>query len=263
MVVEVQGYEGTMHKSKNQPSGVSQNTNSQLDSTARGMNNELNQLLLGGATVAHSGPEEAPVIRNPSAKHVNPNFKEIIRDIDESINAFTGISNSNLDVDKISKDNEERMLLDVPVFVANLVQLKGDPSKDRKGSKIQGEAILSCEFKAGWTSSDRDKMSGRSGSSKNADKKRGKYKQSHAKVVRAQESSSQVEGPKKSMWTRIQPRTNQNPCNVLVEVGPKRKKCEKSQIEEDTSGSVKKVRLDEEVLREHMVDQCLSAEAVV
>ena len=93
MVVEVQGYEGTMHKSKNQPSGVSQNTNSQLDSTARGMNNELNQLLLGGATVAHSGPEEAPVIRNPSAKHVNPDFKEIIRDIDESINAFTGISN--------------------------------------------------------------------------------------------------------------------------------------------------------------------------
>ena len=134
MVVEVQEYEGTMHKSNNQPSGVSQNTNSQLDSTARGMNNELNQLLLGGATVAHNGPEEAPVIRNPSAKHVNSDFKEIIRDIDKSINAFTGISNSNLDVDKIS---EERMLLDVPVFVADLGQLKGDPSKDRKGSKLK------------------------------------------------------------------------------------------------------------------------------
>ena len=137
MVVEVQGYEGTMHKSKNQPSGVSQNTNSQLDSTARGMNTELNQLLLGGATVAHSGPEEASVIRNLSAKHVNPNFEEIIQDIDKSINAFTGISNSNLDVDKISKDNEERIVLDVPVFVANLVQWKGDPSKDRKGSKLK------------------------------------------------------------------------------------------------------------------------------
>ena len=97
------------------------------------------------------------------------------------------------------------MLLDVAVFVADLGQLKGDPSKDRKGSKIQGEAILGCEFQAGWTSSDRDKMSGRSGSSKSADKKRGKYKQSHAKVVRAQESSSQVVGPKKSTWTRIQP----------------------------------------------------------
>ena len=137
MLVEVQGYEGTMHKSKNQPSGVSQNTNSQLDSTARGMNTELNQLLLGGATVAHSGPEEAPVIRNLSAKHVNPNFEEIIQDIDKSINAFTGISNSNLDVDKISKDNEERIVLDVPVFVADLVQWKGDPSKDRKGSKLK------------------------------------------------------------------------------------------------------------------------------
>ena len=213
--------------------------------------------------MAHSGPEEAPVIRNPSAKYVNPDFEEIIQDIDESINAFTGISNSNLDVDKISEDNEERILLDVPMFVADLVQLKGDPSKDRRGSKIQGEAILGCEFQAGWTSSDRDKMSGRSGSSKSADKKHGKYKQSHAKVVRAQESSSQVVRPKKSTWTRIQPRTNQNPCNMLVEVGPKRKKCEKSQIEEDTSGSVKKVRLDEEFLREHIVDQCLSVEAVV
>ena len=137
MVVEVQGYEGTMHKSKNQTSGVSQNTNSQLDSMARGMNTELNQLLLGGATVAHSGLEEAPVIRNLSAKHVNPNFEEIIQDIDKSIHAFTGISNSNLDVDKISKDNEERIVLDVPVFVADLVQWKGDPSKDMKGSKLK------------------------------------------------------------------------------------------------------------------------------
>ena len=215
---------------------------------ARGMNTELNQLLLGGATVAHSGTEEVPIIENPSAKHANSDFEEIIRDIDESINAFTGLSNSNLDVDKISEDNEERMLLDVPVFVADLVQLKGDPSKDRKGSEIQGEAVLGCEFQVGWTSSNRDKVSGRLGSSKSADKKRGKCKQSHAKVVRAQESSSQVVGPKKSTWTRIQPRTNQNPCNVLVEVGTKRKKCEKSQIEEDTSRSVKKVRLDEEVL---------------
>ena len=179
-----------MHKSKNQPSGVSQNTNSQLDSTARGMNTELNQLLLGGATVAHSGPKEAPVIGNPSAKHANSDFEEIIQDINESISAFTGISNSNLDVDEISEDNEESMLLDVPMFVADLVQLEGDPSKDRKGSEIQGEAVLGCEFQAGWTSSDKDKVSGRLGSSKSADKKRGKCKQSHAKVVRAQESSS-------------------------------------------------------------------------
>ena len=40
-------------------------------------------------------------------------------------------------MDKISKDNEERIVLDVPVFVADLVQWKGDPSKDRKGSKLK------------------------------------------------------------------------------------------------------------------------------
>lgn len=58
-VVEVQGYEGPTHKSQNQPGNVSQNTNSQLDSTARGMHNEVNQLLLRGATAVQSGPGEA------------------------------------------------------------------------------------------------------------------------------------------------------------------------------------------------------------
>lgn len=132
-VVEVQGYEGPMHKSQNQPGGVSQNTNSQLDSMARGMNNELNQLLLGGAIAVPSRLGEAPIIGNPSAKQAISNFEEIIRDIDESIYAFTGISNSNLDLDKILEDNEERLLLDVPVFVAESTQLGGDPSKDMKG----------------------------------------------------------------------------------------------------------------------------------
>lgn len=77
-----------------------------------------------------------PVIENLSAKQVIPDFEEIIRDIDESINAFTGNSNSNLDLDKIREDNEERMLLDVPMFVAKSAQLGVDPSKDMKGSDI-------------------------------------------------------------------------------------------------------------------------------
>ena len=65
------------------------------------------------------GPGEALVIENPSFKHASTDFKGIIRDIDKSIIAFTGISISNLDLDRISKDNEERMLLDVPVLVAD------------------------------------------------------------------------------------------------------------------------------------------------
>nr|POE86022.1 hypothetical protein CFP56_02393 [Quercus suber] len=119
----------------------------------RGRNNELNQLLLEEAIAVQSRPKEAPVIRNPSSKRTTPDFEEIIRDIDESINTFTGISNSNLDLDKILQDNEERMLLDVPVFVADPTQLGGDLSKDMKGSGIQCEVVLGCEFQAGWTSS--------------------------------------------------------------------------------------------------------------
>lgn len=122
---------------------------------------------------------------------------------------------------------------------------------------------MGCEFQAGWTSSDRDKVSGRSGSNKSVEKKCGKCKQSHARVVRTQDSNSKIVGPKNSTWTRIQPRTNENPRDVLTDVGPKRKNSEKSQKEEDKTGSVKKVRLDEEFLLEHMVDQCLSEEAVV
>ena len=100
--------------------------------------------------MAHSGPEEAPVIRNPSAKYVNLDFEEIIHDIDESINAFTSISNSNLDVDEISKDNEERILLDVPMFVADLVQLKGDLSKDRK---VQKSRVQKSRVRQFWVAS--------------------------------------------------------------------------------------------------------------
>lgn len=70
-------------------------------------------------------------------------------------------------------------------------------------------------------------------------------------------------GLKKSTWTRIQPRTNQNPRDVLADVGLKRKNSEESQSVEVTSRSVKKVRLDEEIFLEHMVDQCPLAEAVV
>lgn len=122
---------------------------------------------------------------------------------------------------------------------------------------------MGCEFQAGWTSSDRDRSSGRSGSSKCIEKKHGKCKQPHAKVVRTQDSSSKIVGPKKSTWTRIQPRTNQNSRDVIADVGPKRKNSEQSQNEEDMSGSIKKVRLDEEFLPEHMVDKCLSVVAVV
>ena len=70
-------------------------------------------------------------------------------------------------------------------------------------------------------------------------------------------------GLKKSTWTRIQQWTNQNPRDVLADEGPKRKNSEKSQNVEDTLVSVKKVRLDEEILPVHMVDQCISAEAMV
>ena len=54
-----------------------------------------------------------------------------------------------------------------------------------KGSVIQSEVVLGCKFQVRWTSSDRDKVSRRPGSIKSMERKCGKCKQSHAKVVRA------------------------------------------------------------------------------
>ena len=51
LVVEVQGYEASVHKTQNPPSGSLQKMNSQMDSIVRAMDNALSQLMLEGSTV--------------------------------------------------------------------------------------------------------------------------------------------------------------------------------------------------------------------
>ena len=49
-------------------------------------------------------------------------------------------------LDKRLEDNEEIMLLDVLVLVADSTQTDIKWKKDKMGSETYGEAILGCEF---------------------------------------------------------------------------------------------------------------------
>ena len=120
--------------------------------------------------------EEVPIIRGHNSEHAIPDFEEIIRDIDESINAYSGNSNLNLDLDKQVEDNEERMLLDVPVLVADSTHNESEWRKDKMGLVPHCEAASGCEFQVGWTSGDKVKVGGGVGSNKSGERKRGKTK---------------------------------------------------------------------------------------
>ena len=168
-VVEVQGYDPSMHKIQNPTSGSLQNTNSQRVYTMIGK--AVSQLLVEGPVVGQGRAKEAPTIGSHSSEHTVLDFEEIIQDIDESINAYSNNSSLNLDLDKRFEDNEERMLLDVPVLVANLTQTDSEWRKDKMGSVTHCEVVSGCEFQVGWTSGEKGKVGGRVGSNKRGERK--------------------------------------------------------------------------------------------
>uniref|UniRef100_A0A7N2KL55 Reverse transcriptase n=1 Tax=Quercus lobata TaxID=97700 RepID=A0A7N2KL55_QUELO len=130
------------------------NTNSQRVYTMIGK--AVSQLLVEGPMVGQGRAEESPTIGSHSSEHAVLDFEEIIQDIDESINAYSNNSNLNLDLDKRFEDNEERMLLDVPVLVANLMQTDSEWRKDKMGSVTHCEVVSGCEFQVGWTSGEKE-----------------------------------------------------------------------------------------------------------
>ena len=141
--MEVQGYDASLYKTQN-PNGNPQNTMSQWISTMTG--NAVSQLMVEGPMVGQGRVEEAPAIGSHSSERAIPNFEEIIRDIDESIKAYLGNSNLNSILDKRLEDNEEILLLDVPVLVADSTQTDIEWRKDEMGSETYGKAVSGCEF---------------------------------------------------------------------------------------------------------------------
>nr|POE64344.1 putative purple acid phosphatase 20 [Quercus suber] len=205
------------------------------------------QMMMGGHVVGQGGVAEVPDNGSHRAARAIPDFEEIIRDIDESLNAFSGNSNLNSVLDKDLENNEEIMLLDVPVVVADTTHLDGEWRKDKMGSGKYGEADSESEFQVGWTAGEKNKVGGRVGSNKWGEKSRGKTKQSHASVARTKDSHAQDVGPKKSTWARI-PRPKSVSKSEGVMEGPKRKSSQLTEKVEEALVSVKKYRVEEDAV---------------
>lgn len=185
--------------------------------------NVASQLMVEGPTVGQGRVEEVSAIGNNSSERAIPDFEEIIRDIDESLNAYSGNSKLNSVLDKGLEDNEEIMLLDVLVLVAGSTHMDNEWRKDTMGLEKCGEAILECEFQVGWTVGEKNKVGGRVGRNKCGEKKRGKTKQFHASVARTQDSNAHDVGPKKTTWTRIPQQSKSSSKSDSVVTGSKRK----------------------------------------
>nr|XP_023889748.1 uncharacterized protein LOC112001798 [Quercus suber] len=258
-VVEVQGYEVSKHTVQN-PNGSNQNEIPQRPPMVTGTG--ASQMMMGGHVVGQGGVAEVPDNGSHRAARAIPDFEEIIRDIDESLNAFSGNSNLNSVLDKDLENNEEIMLLDVPVVVADTTHLDGEWRKDKMGSGKYGEADSESEFQVGWTAGEKNKVGGRVGSNKWGEKSRGKTKQSHASVARTKDSHAQDVGPKKSTWARI-PRPKSVSKSEGVMEGPKRKSSQLTEKVEEALVSVKKYRVEEDAVPVSMINQSISAEAAM
>jgi len=202
-------------------------------------------------------------IGNNCSERAILDFEEIIRDIDESLNAYSGNSKLNSVLDKGLEDNEEIMLLDVLVLVAGSTHMDNEWRKDTMGLEKCGEAISECEFQVGWTVGEKNKVGGRVGSNKCGEKKRGKTKQSHASVARTQDSNAHGVGPKKTTWTRIPQQSKSSSKSDSVVTGPKRKISEQNEEVEEALMTVKKYGMEEEVVPGNMTIQSLLVEATV
>ena len=196
-------------------------------------------------------------IGNNSSERAIPGFEEIIRDIDESLNAYSGNSKLNSVLDKGLEDNEEIMLLDVLVLVAGSTHMDNEWRNDTMGLEKCGEAISECEFQVGWTVGEKNKVGRRVGSNKCGEKKRGKTKQFHASVARTQDSNAHDVGPKKTTWTRIPQRSKSSSKSDSVVTGSKRKISEQNEEVEEALVIVKKYGMEEEVVPGNMIIQSL------
>ena len=259
-MVEVQGYDAQVHKAQN-PCGNSQNSMSRRNVAEA--SNVARQPVLDGHTVGKGRTEEMPANGSNRLERAIPDFEEIIRDIDESLNAFSGNSKLILALDKGVEENEEIMLLDVPVLVAGSTHVENKWRKDMMGSDICGEVSSECEFQVGWTAGERNKVGGRIESNKCGEKKRGKTKQSHASVACTQASKAHDVGPKKTTWTRIPQRSNSSSKSIPLAEGSKRKTSDQNEVVEEAPVLVKKYRMDEEAVSGKLIIQSLSAEAAV
>lgn len=127
----MQGYEDAAHKLKEPTIVMSSKTHASSGISSKGSDRILNQLVLVGSVAGQERSLVSLVIRKSTTTQNNPDFEEIIRDIDTSLNTFTGNLDSNLDLPNLTENKEERlMLLYVLVLEANAKPMKFDFLKE-------------------------------------------------------------------------------------------------------------------------------------
>lgn len=127
----MQGYEDAAHKLKEPTIVMSSKTHTWSGISSKGSDRILNQLVLEGPVAGQERSLVSLVFRKSTTTQTNPDFEEIIRDIDISLNAFTRNLDSNLDLPNLTENKEERlMLLYVLVLEANAKPMKFDFLKE-------------------------------------------------------------------------------------------------------------------------------------
>lgn len=127
----MQGYEDAAHKLKEPTIVMSSKTHTSSGISSKGSDGILNQLVLEGSVAGQERSLVSLVFRKSTTTQTNPDFEEIIRDIDTSLNTFTGNLDSNLDLPNLTENKEERlMLLYVLVLEANAKPMKFDFLKE-------------------------------------------------------------------------------------------------------------------------------------
>lgn len=127
----MQGYEDAAHKLKEPTIVMSSKTHTSSGISSKGSDRILNQLVLEGSVAGQERSLVSLVFRKSTTTQTNPDFEEIIRDIDTSLNTFTGNLDSNLDLPNLTENKEERlMLLYVLVLEANAKPMKFDFLKE-------------------------------------------------------------------------------------------------------------------------------------
>jgi len=159
---------------------------------------------------------------------VSPDFEEVLRDLDESINAFPGTLNADSNISNHREEKGEEMtLLEVPVLQAKNKLILEDRLHESGG--IQKEIISVGRFQVGWTAGDGEKKGKKSGGGRNKDKTHARNKSpSKGDVINLNTLDSipdKRSGQKKGTWSRIMLRpnsTSEMDC-MVEEIGPKRK----------------------------------------
>lgn len=203
--VEVQGFEEYPQRSKATSNRIMAKTKSLKGASPVNSDQKRTQSAAGLSVVTSENGTTAVtgVIKsNPAI----PNFEEVLRDIDDSINAFSGLSNSDLNKPNLHEERKEWMtLLDVPMLQAKNSLVLSGRLRENGGKDNHNELISVGCFHVGWTAGDGDKKEkGRKNVGvRSNDKIRGKNKIYPKEDVTSQIISDKPSGPKKGTWSRI------------------------------------------------------------